>query len=58
MDAADADRRVAAQGDDLVGRLDVLLPRTVRRRVLPTEGSLEEVRQAIEQALAKVISER
>ncbi len=58
MDAADADRRVAAQGDDLVGRLDVLLPRTVRRRVLPTEGSLEEVRQAVQQALAKVISER
>ena len=57
MDAADADRRVAAQGDDLVGRLNVLLPRTVRRRVLSTEGSLDEVQQAIGQALAKLISE-
>jgi hypothetical protein len=58
MDPADADRRVAAQGEDLVTRLDVLLPRTVRRRVLPTEGSLEEVRQAVSEALAKVISAR
>ena len=56
MDAADADRRVAAQGDGLVGRLDALLPRTVRRRVLPTGGTLDEVRQAVRQALAKVSS--
>ena len=39
-DPADADRRIATQGDDFVGRTQALLPSTVRRRVLPTHGTL------------------
>jgi len=56
MTTADADRRIAAQGSDLLNRITALLPGNVRSRVLPTEGSLDEVREAVEQALAEAIS--
>ena len=58
MDPTDADRRVAAQGGDLVSRLDALLPSTVSRRVLPTDGSLSDVRKAVRLALAEVLTSR
>jgi hypothetical protein len=56
MTTADVDRRIAAQGSDLVERITALLPGNVRSRVLPTEGTLDEVRAAVEQALAEAIS--
>jgi dephospho-CoA kinase len=56
MAEQDADRRIAAQGDDLVERIKALLPRNVRSRVLPTEGTLHEVRSAVEQSLAEAIA--
>jgi dephospho-CoA kinase len=56
MDGADADRRIAAQGDDLIERIKALLPRNVISRVLPTQGTLDDVRGAVERALAEAIS--
>jgi dephospho-CoA kinase len=56
MDPADADQRIAAQGEDLVGRLDALLPRTVRRRVIDAAATLDEVGDHVKQALREVVS--
>jgi dephospho-CoA kinase len=56
MDAAAADLRIAAQGQDLVDRLDALLPRTVRRRVIDADATLDEVGDRVKQALREVIS--
>jgi len=57
--AADAERRIAAQGDDLTDRLASQLssqpdgsPRVVR---LSTEGSLDDVRERAEDALADAV---
>ena len=56
MDAADADQRIAAQGADLVARLDALLPRTVRRRVIDADATLDEVGDRVKEALREVVS--
>lgn len=55
MPDADADQRMAAQGPDLVDRLVALLGGRPHRR-LSTEGSLEETRGRVEQALADALS--
>jgi dephospho-CoA kinase len=56
MDPADADQRIAAQGEGLTDRLDALLPRTVRRRVIDAAATLDEVGHRVKQALREVIS--
>jgi dephospho-CoA kinase len=58
MDAADADQRIASQGEGLVERLDALLPRTVHRRVIDAAAPLDEVGDRVKQALREVISAR
>jgi len=56
MSAEDADRRLAAQGPDLAGRLEELLdrrPNSIQRtRRLSTEGAVDDVRERVEDALA------
>ncbi len=55
-DAADADRRIVAQGLDLAGRLAAEVKRRdggARVRRLSTEGSLDETRERMEDALAE-----
>jgi len=56
MDPADADQRISAQGEGLVDRLDALLPRTIRRRVIDAAATLDEVGDHVRQALREVIS--
>lgn len=53
MDAADADRRLAAQGSDLAERL---APHATRR--VDTSGTQEDVRESVEDALADVLAPR
>jgi dephospho-CoA kinase len=55
-DPADADRRLAAQGDDLTNRLAAALDGRVPYRILLTEASVEETRERVEDALAEVLS--
>jgi dephospho-CoA kinase len=58
MDPTDADRRIATQGDDFIARTQAVLPSTIRRRVLPTRGTLDDVRHAVDLALAEAVSAR
>jgi dephospho-CoA kinase len=58
MDPTDADRRIATQGDDFIARTQALLPSTIRRRVLATRGTLDDVRHAVDLALAEAVSAR
>ena len=53
MAADDIERRIAAQGDDLAERLSARVDRTIR-----TDGSLESVRERVEDALADVLADR
>jgi dephospho-CoA kinase len=51
----DVDRRLAAQGPDLVGRLAAQLGDRTGVRHLSTEGTLEETRATVEDALADAL---
>jgi dephospho-CoA kinase len=52
----DMDQRIAAQGADLLTRLErQLADRAVRTRRLSTEGSLEQTRERVEDALADLL---
>jgi dephospho-CoA kinase len=51
----DIERRLAAQGDDLAKRLAAQLEGRVRVRVLITDGSLDETRERVEDALAEAL---
>jgi len=53
--ADDIDRRLATQGDDLAARLAAQLEGRVSVRILSTEGSLDETREAVEDALAEAL---
>lgn len=53
--AADAERRLAAQGGDLGTRLAALLGGRVALRRIATDGSLDDVRETVEEALAELL---
>jgi dephospho-CoA kinase len=52
--AEDAEQRLAAQGRDLAGRLEALLADRPHRR-LSTDGTLDETRDRVEDALASAL---
>jgi dephospho-CoA kinase len=56
MDPDDADQRITVQGEGLVERLDALLTRTIRRRVIDAAATLDEVGDRVRQALREVVS--
>jgi dephospho-CoA kinase len=51
----DIQRRLATQGGDLAARLAAQLEGRVPVRILSTEGSLDELREAVEDALAEAL---
>ena len=53
--ADDIDRRLATQGEGLAARLAAQLNGRVRVRNVSTEGSLETVRESVEELLAEVL---
>jgi dephospho-CoA kinase len=57
LSAADAEQRLTAQGPDLAARLERLLAERAHRR-LATDGTLEETRQRVEDALADALTAR
>jgi len=56
VDLADAERRIAAQGEDLVERLEQALEGKVKVRRLASEGTLEQTRALVEDALADALA--
>jgi dephospho-CoA kinase len=54
-DAEDADRRLRTQGEDLVARLAAQLDGHVPYRRLSTDGSINETRDRVEDALADLL---
>jgi dephospho-CoA kinase len=54
-DPEDADRRLRSQGEDLTLRLAAQLDGRVRYRRLSTDGSVEETRDRVEDALADLL---
>jgi dephospho-CoA kinase len=53
--AADLERRLASQGVELVARLEASLAGRVHSRRLSTEGTLDDVRERVEDALADAL---
>ena len=60
-ESADIDRRLATQGEGLTGRLEVLLEAAGRSRstirIISTDGSLDETRELVEEALADALDD-
>ena len=51
----DVERRLGAQGPDLVGRLRAALGPRAGVRTLPTQGSLDQTRETVEELLAAAL---
>ena len=56
VDKADAERRMAAQGEDLAERLAAALEGRVRVRRLATEGTIEQTQSQVEDSLADALT--